>query len=262
MLLSKSIKSLLGISYFSLFIFLTSCNSNSGTTASPGNSDDCFAGLNSSQKELVKKIIASLKDSSKITSSNAIGFGSFLKKEGNDFNASVTINTYTENYLTDFFRILDLTEFPVMDADRYYKKYVDYKCATMERDHPTQDGLETKSVLVSVDSIYKLVYALKSYQDQTTRKTGVRVVFANYDDVQVGGRTKSGQLTYFMVGTLDTLTTPSTTFNWQVQKDMTILGRSWNIPPVGLSAYNHGELCPKQCDIVDDSNDKNTKYWH
>jgi hypothetical protein len=260
MLLLKSIKSFLSISFFSLFVILTSCNNNSGGTT---GGDDCFAGLSNTQKELLKKIISSLKDSSKITSSNAIGFGNFLNKEGRDFSASkVTTNAYTEKYLADFFKILDLSEFPVTDANRYYQKYVAFKCARMERDYPTEDGAETKSVLVSVDSMYKLVNALKSYQDQTSRKTGVRVVFANYDDVQLGSRTKSGQLTYFMVGTLDTLTTPSITFNWQVQKDMTILGSSWSIPAVGLSVYNHGELCPKKCDIVDDSNDKNTKYWH
>jgi hypothetical protein len=237
-----------------LMLLLASCNNSSSTNAQ----DDCLKGLTEPQKEVINKMIALLKDTSKITAQSAIGFSAFINKEGKDFTEDAnSVSNYTQGYLSDFFRILDLTELPIADADKYYDKYVAEKCKELELKYPTLDSKETKSVLVSTDSIYKLASELWAYQNQSNRKTGIRVVFANYDDVDLAGVKKSGDLTYFMVGTIDTLLKPASTFNWHNQKDLTILSAGWGIPAWGLSAYNHGELCPNSCGAVGE----NTKYY-
>jgi hypothetical protein len=232
-------------------LVFVSCNNDVSTNAK----DDCLAGLTDPQKEIINKMISLLKDKSKITAESAIGFSSFTNKEGKDFTASAnTVSSYTQGYLSDFFRIFDLSELPITDADKYYAKYVAEKCKEIETRYPTQFGKETKSVLVSTDSIYEFASKLRAYQNQSNRKTGIRVVFANYDDVDAGGVKTSGALTYFMVGTIDTLPNPAAQFEWQYQKDLTILSSGWGIPAWGLTAYNHGELCPQQC------NAGNTRY--
>ena len=235
-------------------LLITSCSNN----PSADTKEDCFKGLTVQQKEIINKMITLLKDTSKITATSAIGLSAFINKEGKDFTEkSNTLSNYTQGYLSDFFRILDLSELPVADADRYYTKYVTEKCSTIEGVYTTQAGHETKSILVSTDSICKLADCLRAYQNQSGRKTGIRVVFANYDDVNVAGVKKSGQLTYFMVGTVDTVSKPIAAFNWQNQKDLTILSSAWGIPSWGLTAYNHGELCPQQCNV---GTTLNTRY--
>ena len=238
---TKKIK-LFGWVLFSCLLFiLISCNDDiKGKTQ-----EDCFKGLTDSQTVVVNKLIELLKDKSKITAASPFGFG-IKEREGKDFSDAVTVSKYTSDYLDGLFKILDLTEFPVRDADRYFNKYVSEKYQSIKTAYPTADGAETKSVLVSTDSIYKLASQLITYQNITQRKTGIRVVFANYDDTNLGGVKKSGHLTYFMVGTVDTVSVGNN-FNWQYQKDLTILSDSWSIPAWGLSAYNHGELCPNSC---------------
>ena len=245
---------LLAIIFSYSILLLTSCNNS----PLPNTQDDCLKGLTDSQKEVINKMITLLKDKSKITAESAIGFSSFIKKDGKDFTeSSNTVSNYTEGYLTDFFKILDLTPFPLSDADRMYGKYVGQKCAAIETRYPTLSGRETKSVLVSIDSLHALVDNLWNYQTITQRKTGIRVVFAGCDDTNDAGVTRTGQLTYFMVGTIDTLQRPAAAFNGQYQKDLTILSSNWAIPAWGYVPYNHGELCPQQCNIA---GAQNTRY--
>jgi len=252
----KSIANFLGVILISLMLTLVSCNTGS---PSPQTTNDCFQGLTDSQQKIIKQFIELLKDTTKISAKSAIGFPSgFMEKDTKSFTSANTMSNYTQGYLSDFFHVLDLTEFPVTDATTMYNKYVAEKCRDMEMSFPSVDGKETKSILISIDSLHKLEDQLWSYQNQTHRKTGVRVVFANYADDMSTGSKKAGKLTFFMVGTVDTLATPSSAFNWQFQKDLTIVGAGsgLSIPAWGLAAYNHGELCPNSCAV----SGSNTNY--
>jgi hypothetical protein len=219
-------------------IMLWSCNN------SQLRNDDCLNGLSASQKASICKFAAYLKDTSKIDAESTLGLPEFTSKTGiHDFTNSITVSRYAENYLDNFFHILDLAPVDTSDANRYYKNYVRDKCHYLETSRPTSSGIETKSVLVSIDSLSKLTDALNRYQTSTGRKTGVRVVFADYDNTSP----TFGELTFFMVGTIDTMAHPLPVFDYRYQKDVTILGSSWGIPSWGLKAYNHGELCPNRC---------------
>lgn len=146
----------------------------------------------------------------------------------------------------------NLDPIDIAEADMLFDNAVPKLRKLQQGNRDLNRQLETRSILVSVDKLKELVDSLATLQIITGHKTGVRVVFGSYPFES--GRTeqeKSGRLTVFFVGTMDTI--PSQTFTPGSHRDMTLFKPQSQVGLI-IMPRNHGDLCPNACDST------NTRY--
>lgn len=161
----------------------------------------------------------------------------------------ITVGDATYFKVKDFLRKKDLESISVTEANAlFYRAQGKLESIDDRYRFSLHNQKDSRSILVSVDSLKKFVDSLYNLGIESDHKTGVRIVFGTYDfSNATSDQDKSGRMTSFFVGTIDTLITNTynSRFYWKSQKDLTLSAQTTHLI---FLPRNHGDLCPNNCE--------------
>lgn len=216
---------------------IISCNDKPGTDKTDEASRNTSAGLEMDTASICAAIMARLRDDARDSSI-------FIDKGLHPLVPKTNGQVFYGQLQT----LLDLKPLAPIDleyADRLYTNF-NAKALSLEARHSStiKEGIESRSLVVSIDELKQLVYNLERLQLRENRKTGLRIVFGSYDfENGSADEAKNGRMTVFLMATVDR-ETGNTDFNARTQIDYSMI----NPTDTRGMILNHGDLCPNNCD--------------
>jgi hypothetical protein len=231
--------------YFFIALLLFIISSTVLLSCKSKQTDDCFKGLTSDERKLIKKIMKDMNSNKK--SLGLVNENSKTYKYVNFFYAGKPFNRIKKTYADMLSRNYD-----------FKRKFIELARRDQMRGNNGK-AEDTRSVWIPTDEILLFIAELVNYEAATDTLTGINIVFGSYpyekvkDDMtdpvtgaRIHSDTLSGRTTLYFVGTADT--TNLKDYNVKRHKIIENFITGYGMKTAGGGKYyNHGSLCPDSC---------------